>query len=335
MSGSNAVKHLRFLLLRSLALPALLAIFTVSGLLAEPTRSDPLGGVEEVMGPLPKIDHHARLDVDVRETVRLPHYVLRNLTFVSEPGSRVHAWLLVPDGAHAAPAVLCLHETTEIGKDEPAGLGGNPNMHYARELALRGYVTLAPDYMHYGEDKTNYQTDVYARGYWSGSMKGIVNNIRAVDLLVSLAEVDPNRIGVIGHSLGGHNSLFVAAFDPRIRASVISSGFTAKSRYHGGNLLAWSQEGYMPLIESRYHSLPREVPFDFSDFLRAIVPRAVFINAPLHDEIFDVTGVDESISQVAGLFPDHRLLVLHPDCAHDFPGEIREQAYRFLDRELK
>ena len=51
----------------------------------------------------------------------------------------------------------------------------------------------------------------------SATMKGIVNHRRAVDLLASLPEVDPRRIGVIGHSLGGHNSLFVAAFDPRIK----------------------------------------------------------------------------------------------------------------------
>jgi predicted dienelactone hydrolase len=207
-------------------------------------------------------------------------------------------------------------------------------MHYAQELALRGFVTLAPDYFHYGEDKTNYQTDVFARGYLSGSMKGIVNHIRAVDLLASLPEVDPGRIGVIGHSLGGHNALFVAAFDPRIRAAVLSCGFTAKWRYRGGDLRAWSQEGYMPLIASRFHGSAAEVPFDFSDFFEAIAPRAVFVNAPLHDEIFDAAGVDACVARVAGLFPGPRLVVVHPDCPHDFPPEIREQAYRFLVRQL-
>ena len=43
-------------------------------------------------------------------------------------------------------------------------------------------------------------------------MKGIFNHMRCVDLLQSREEVDPARIGVIGHSLGGHNSMFVAAY---------------------------------------------------------------------------------------------------------------------------
>ena len=88
-------------------------------------------------------------------------------------------------------------------------------------------MALAPDYLSFGDEKTDYQTDVYGRGYKSGSMKGIVNHIRAVDLLVSLPEVDSRRIAAIGHSLGGHNALFVAAFDKRIRAVITSCGFTS------------------------------------------------------------------------------------------------------------
>ena len=86
-----------------------------------------------------------------------------------------------------APAILCLHQTTRIGKDEPVGLGGKPNLAYAKELAGRGFVAIAPDYPGFGESTV----DPYALGYASASMKGIWNNMRAVDLLGSLAEVDP------------------------------------------------------------------------------------------------------------------------------------------------
>lgn len=231
---------------------------------------DPLTGVEKVMGPLPAIDHRAPLDVKTVEEVRLEHYIRKKITFLAEPGNMVHAWLLIPNGAHAAPAVLCLHQTTPIGKDEPIGRGPKTNLHYAQELVLRGYVALAPDYPSFGEDKTDFQREVYGRGYKSGSMKGIVNHIRAVDLLTSLPEVDPQRIGVIGHSLGGHNALFVAAFDPRIRAVVTSCGFTAMARYYGGNLKGWTSDRYMPLIATEYHNSPRELPFDFTDIFSAI-----------------------------------------------------------------
>ena len=214
-------------------------------------------------------------------------------------------------------------------------LRGKPNLFYAHELALRGYVALVPDYPSFGDDKTDFQRDVYARGYKSGSMKGIVNHVRAVDLLQSLPEVDKQRIAAIGHSLGGHNALFVAAFDSRIRAVVTSCGFTSMARYYGGDLKGWTSDRYMPLISTLYHNSAQNLPFDFSDILDAIAPRAVFVNAPLHDTNFDVTGVDETIAKVRHNFPPGRLVVAHPDCGHDFPPAVRKQAYDFLDKQLK
>jgi len=287
------------------------------------------------MGPLPHIDHRSPLNIQTLEEVKLPQYIRKKIAFSDEPGNRVYAWLLIPNGARHAPAALCLHQTTAIGKDEPAGLGGKANLHYAAELAERGYVALAPDYPSFGDDKTDFQRDVYRRGYKSGSMKGIVNHIRAVDLLVSLPEVDSQRVAAIGHSLGGHNAMFVAAFDKRIRAIVTSCGFTSMAYYYGGNLKGWSSDRYMPLIASVYHNSPKELPFDFSDILLAIAPRAVFVNAPLHDSNFAVEGVKDCLMRVENKFPDRRLVVEHPDCGHDFPPDVRERAYRFLDRVLR
>ena len=52
---------------------------------------------------------------------------------------------------HKRPAILCLHQTTPNGKDSPVGLADRPTLHYALELAKRGYVTLSPDYPSFGE----------------------------------------------------------------------------------------------------------------------------------------------------------------------------------------
>src|SRR6185369_1322999 len=78
--------------------------------------------------------------------------IRRKITYQTEPGDRVAAYLFLPpaDGKKL-PAVLCLHQTTKLGKAEPAGLGGLKNLHYALELAERGYITLAPDYPGYGD----------------------------------------------------------------------------------------------------------------------------------------------------------------------------------------
>ena len=212
---------------------------------------------------------------------------------------------------------------------------GIKNLAYAAELAERGLVTLAPDYPGFGD----YKIDVYAKGYVSATMKGIWNHRRAVDVLQALPDVDPEKIGVIGHSLGGHNSLFVAAFDSRIKAAVTSCGFTAFPKYYGGNLKGWTHKGYMPRIDTEYGKDPKRMPFDFTEILGAIAPRAVFINAPLRDGNFEVSGVRDCVAAASPVYELHgakdALQAVYPDAAHDFPPEVRLQAYDFLEKALK
>ena len=280
--------------------------------------------MQEVMGPLPSIAGKPRTDLgpDIDEG----DFVRRHLRFEAEPGDWVPAWLLIPKRRpKRCAAVVCLHQTTRIGKDEPAGLGGKPELHYARELALRGYVTLAPDYPNFGE----YKTDVYSRGYASATMKGILNHSRAVDVLSALPCVDRRRLAACGHSLGGHNSLFLAAFDSRVRAVITSCGFTSFRKYYGGDLTGWSHAGYMPRIATVYGKNPARMPFDFPDVLSAILPRAVFVNAPRHDTNFEVSGVQDCIAAIGN---PSSVTVVYPDCGHEFPAGVREQAWQFLQR---
>ncbi len=233
-------------------------------------------------------------------------------------------------------AVLCLHQTTGIGKDEPAGLGGRPNLKYAIELAQRGYVTLAPDYPSFGE----YPYDFPASdGYISGTMKAIVDNMRAVDLLQSLASVDPDRIGCTGHSLGGHNTMFTAAFDPRLKAMVSNCGFTRFHKYYGGKLKGWTSKRYMPLINDRYENDPDRVPFDFPEIIACFAPRPFLASAPVRDGNFEVSGVKDSIQAARPIYrlydAEDNLQANYPDCAHDWPPAAREVAWTFLDKHLQ
>lgn len=299
-------------------------------------RQHVLANMQLVMGPLPEGTLRVPLDSHLGEPVEEDGYIRRKVTFAVEPGDRLPGWLLVPTARQGRlPAMLCLHQTIEIGKDEPAGLGGSPNLHYAAELAQRGYVTLAVDYPNFGE----YQFDPYAAGYASATMKGIWNHRRAVDFLVTLDEVDPQRIGVIGHSLGGHNSLFVAAFDPRLRAVISSCGFCSFPRYYGGNLTGWSHNGYMPRIRERYDCDPAQMPFDFTEIAASLAPRPFLAVAPLQDHNFDVAGVRECIAAARPIYELHdaadKLSADYPDAAHDFPPDARRRAYAWLDRWLK
>ena len=299
-------------------------------------RAHILANMQEVMGPLPADSEKVPLDVRVTEEVSTPHYVRKKLTFAVEKGDRVPAYLLLPLGRPGRlPAVLCLHQTVAIGKGEPAGFGQRENLRYAVHLAGRGYVTLAPDYPSFGE----YPYDFSKSRFQSGSMKAIWNNMRAIDLLQALPEVDPDRIGCIGHSLGGHNTMFTAAFDPRIKALVSSCGFTSFPKYYNGNLKGWTSPRYMPRIASVYEMKPEKMPFDFSEVVAAFAPRAFLAVAPLHDDNFEVSGVKDVIKAARPVYEllgaTDKLAAIYPDCKHDFPPEARRAAYEWLDRWLK
>lgn len=293
-----------------------------------------------VMGPLPTDERRVPLETETISEVKTEKYLRRKVKFTPEPGDRVPAWLLIPldaENAQSTPAMLCLHQTTSIGKDEPAGLGGLKSLHYAHELAERGFVCIVPDYPSFGE----YPYDFKKQGahYASGSMKAIWNNIRAVDLLESLPQVDKRRIGVIGHSLGGHNSLFTAVFDERLKAVVTSCGFTPFHDYYQGKLAGWTSDRYMPRIREIYGNDPDRVPFDFYEILAALAPRGIYSNSPLHDSNFDIDGVKKAFNKVEavyGLFDaKSQLKLVTPDAPHDFPDQQRRDAYDWLADQLR
>ncbi len=282
--------------------------------------------MEAVMGPLPE-RRAGRIAFEVDRETKDGGVLRRHLRFVPEEGDEVPAWLLLPEGGGGRRrAALCLHQTTKIGKDEPAGLGGKANLQYGRELALRGYVVLCPDYPNFGE----YVCDPYAKGYASATMKGIVNHRAGVSLLAELPGVDGGKIAAVGHSLGGHNALFLAAFDERVKAVVTSCGFTSFARYKGGDLTGWSHRGYMPRIAERYGRDPKRMPFEFAEVLGAMAPRPIFVSAPEKDENFAARGVDEAVRESG----HGRIEVQHPECGHDFPVEMRQRAYGWLDAAL-
>jgi acetyl esterase/lipase len=299
-------------------------------------RARILAGFQQAAGAIPPDDGALPLDAQVHAEERLSAFTRKRISFAAAKDDRVPAWLLVPhDIKERRPAMLCLHQTTAIGKGEPAGLGGSPDLHYAKELAERGFVTLAPDYPNFGD----YKVDVYARGWESATAKGIWNHRRAVDVLRGLPEADPDRIGVIGHSLGGHNAIFLAVFDPRVKVVVSSCGFNAFPKYMKGDLSGWSHAGYMPRIASEYGKDPKRMPFDFPELLGALAPRAVFVNAPQGDSNFEVSGVKDCVAAARPVYAlfgaEDRLVAEHPDAGHEFPREVRERAYRYVEDNLK
>ena len=302
-------------------------------------RAHILAGMQEVMGPLPDRSKLPPLDVKILEETKDDGFTRLKLTIAAEKDDRIPAYLLLPTGGQAGgrrPAMLVLHQTSARGKDDVASEPPNRNMAYAPELARRGYVVLCPDHPPFGEYG---KYDFAADDYVSGSMKGVFNHMRCVDFLRSRDDVDPERIGVIGHSLGGHNSLFVGAFDERLKVVVTSCGWTPFHDYYGGNLAGWTSNTYMPRIRDVYKLDPDQVPFDFYEVLAAVAPRAVYSYSPQHDGNFDVAGVRKAEAEVSKVFKlldaAENLKVVTPPGGHDFPPEARQEAFAFVDKALK
>jgi hypothetical protein len=309
-------------------------------------RAEIVRGAQVVMGVLPGREKRCPLDMKVEEEVDRGSYVRRFITYASEPGSRVPAYLCIPkaalsDKGKPAPAVLCLHGTDNVvGHGVVVGLGDRPNRQYASELAERGYVTLAPNYPLLAK----YQPDIKALGWQSGTLKAVWDNMRGLDLLESMPFVKPGALGAIGHSLGGHNAVYTSVFDERIQAVVSSCGLDSYLDYYNGDEKnwfpekGWCQTRYMLRLADYRGRLP-EIPFDFHELIGALAPRHVLIIAPLKDHNFQAASVDRiatAASEVYKLYGhSKRLRVVHPDCDHDFPVEMRETAYKLFDAVLK
>ncbi len=241
----------------------------------EPRRAEILAAMQGIMGKLPGAEKRCPLDVRVDEEVDCGTYVRRLISYASEPGSRTPAYLCIPKAAlngAPVPGVLCLHPTdNKVGFKVVVGLGGKENRQYASELAQRGFVTIAPNYPLLAQ----YQPDLKALGYESGTMKAIWDNKRALDVLDSLPFVKHGAYATIGHSLGGHNSLYTAAFDDRLKVIVTSSGFDSFPDYYHGkpevwvHQKGWCQDRYMPKL-AEYQNHLADIPFDFPEIIAVL-----------------------------------------------------------------
>ncbi len=309
-------------------------------------RAEILGGMHSVMGQFPENLPRSQPTMKVIEQADCDSYIRQLIEYESQPGCMTPAYLCIPKTAlnqppAKVPAVLCLHPTdNQVGHKVVVGLGGRPNRQYAGELAERGYVTIAPSY----PLLANYQPDLETLGWKSGTLKAVFDNIRAIDLLQTLPYVDQDAIGAIGHSLGGHNAVYTAVFDERIKAIVSSCGLDSYLDYYDGapNVWVrgkgWTSDRYMPRLADFAGRLD-EIPFDFHEMIAALAPRHTLIVAPLHDSNFRAASVDRVAAAAKEVFElfgaGEKLRVEHPDCGHDFPDQMRETAYQLFDTVLK
>lgn len=311
------------------------------------------------LGPPPRLKVH--LKPRVLQEHEFTSHIRRKVVYQSEPGEVIPAYLLIPKPLREpAPAIVCLHQTTYAGKREAAGIEGDPALAFAQHLVERGYVTIAPDQICFGErhqPALGHYGDAIAfyrrHPRWSVAGKMIWDVGRTIDYLETLNVVDKRRLGCIGHSHGGYGTLWAAAFDERIRAAVVSCGFTTFRA--DGNVYRWSHAtALIPrlgfyLQDARmtwetFQTIKVEatklIPFDFHHLTALVAPRALFLSVALKDQVFPRTeSVHEAVEKVRAVYRlygvEEKLEAHFFDGPHEFPAEARERAYAWLDRQLK
>ncbi len=288
-------------------------------------------------------------------------YILRKLVFQTEPNEFVPSYLLVPKNVkRKSPVILCPHQTTQAGKQEPAGLTGNPQLQTALHLVKRGFVTFTYDAICFGERHdaaSGHYGDAipfYRRHpQWSLLGKMVWDMSRAIDYLQTLDFVDPSRIGSVGHSHGGITTLFGMAFDERIKVGASNCGFDTFRI--DGNVWRWSHAtaliprlgfyvGSRHINMDFYRAVPDseviQTPFDLHEVLALIAPRPLFLSTSDEDFVFPNGGWSARRS-LARLAPVYRLLNGEGNLkshffygGHSFPGDVSDRTYEWLERWL-
>ncbi len=216
-------------------------------------------------------------------------YTRRLISYNVGSGERAHAYLGIPLVLSGkAPGVVALHGTFAKGKERVAGLVDNPDKAYLDHLCRRGYVVIAPDHFVAGHripPEGPYDTSRFYQRHpnWTAVGKFTFEHSIAIDVLQSLDEVDPQRIGALGHSLGGHGTLFLAAYDQRIRAAACNCPATFFR--HNTAVENWARDHwYVYFKHIRPKLLEGELPpIDFHEIMALVAPRALLDLSALND----------------------------------------------------
>jgi hypothetical protein len=294
----------------------------------EGERKKILAAWKKILGPMPA---RVPLEAQVLSREGLEDHSRLLLRYRNDAKSSCEAYLLIPKGFEGKrPGVVCLHPTSKTTIKDPVGLANREAVHHALHLVRRGYVCIAP---------ANFLWDVPGRSwkesaaavlkegtYTTGMAKMLFDAMRAVDVLVERAEVDASRIGAIGHSLGGKEALYLAAFDPRIVAAISCEGGV------GLSMSNWGDEHYL----GKQISSP-----DFRrgnhEVMALVAPRGLLIIGGESADGAKSWPYVEAVLPVWRLYQkEERLGLLRHDEGHHFPspGPKRELAYRWLDQWL-
>ncbi len=253
----------------------------------------------------------------------------QRIRYACEDGLIVEAYLLVPviRTKKTLPGIVALHQTTKATIEEIAGVSGPGQQHIGLKLAQKGFVVICPRNFLWEQTPSYLAAVETFRKRHPGALgmrKMLYDAQRAVDILVTVPQVDPNRIGAIGHSLGAKETLYLTAFDQRIKAAVASEGGTT---FRSTN---WNAPWYLgkqidePGFKRNHHEL-----------LALIAPRPFLILAGESGR--GAADGDRSWPLVAAAQPIYLLYdvpiragILNHRQGHSVPDDVFERAAEWL-----
>lgn len=296
--------------------------------------------IKKLFPPRPKID--PALQILKRNRIRGGERWL--IEYAVSEGERVQAYLLIPEGEPGPrrPGLIASHQHAgqhALGKSEPVGLAGDPDMAYGLELFQRGFVVLCPDHLGFEERRqkklrgrqtlegARYEQFLFLETILRGeslAAKYLFDLQQAVDVLAGFDFVDASRLGVIGHSLGGQTALWLAAADLRLKAAFSSCGFS--------QIRSIQEKGF---LHNRAMYLPGFLQVgDMDDVVVSIAPRALGMSHGTGDAMFPMAGVKEIHRRAKAAFAPEQLLPIIFRGKHSFPDKLRRKAYAFLEKHL-
>ena len=193
----------------------------------------------------------------------------------------------------------------------------------ASELARQGYVVMAIDMFYWGErrmlldddpsvyrerplnmteqeirafnQRASQDESLVARSLFTAGITwpGVVlwDDIRTLDYLAARPDVDRNRLGCVGLSVGGYRSFLLAALDERIKAAVDvgwMTSFGSQIKQHVIHTMG---------LSFHINGLYRYV--DLPDIAGLIAPRAVLVINGSQDRLFALEGVKMAFDKIA------------------------------------
>lgn len=163
---------------------------------------------------------------------------------------------------------------------------------------------------------------------WPGVL--LWDDLRTVDYLASRPEVDAQRLGCVGLSLGGYRSFLLAALDPRIKVAVDVGWMTSFASQIGRHVI--HTIGFTFHIAGLYRYL------DLPDLAALIAPRALLVINGAKDSLFAPEGVQAAFEKIGACFhkagaSDRQRCRLY-DAPHEFNRQMQDEAFAWIARSI-